>query len=265
MIRVNGTVRKLSTIFLLLSCGGNVTQAPATVCAPGQQIECACAAGAKGAQPCKDDGSGYERCDCSGGSGGAAGSMSLDASNGGAGGEAGSGGAPAFDAELDRFADSERDAMADIPGIDVLGPCTSGVRWTGGDAPSPLMTPGKACMNSGCHSSTSKTKMTLGGTVYPLKGGYDDDDCNGLDSTMVGAAIEIVDVDGTPLAIPRVPINPVGNFHADRPLPSSFRVKLHSQGRTAEKMTPVSNGDCNYCHRQDDFMGAKGRIVPASQ
>jgi hypothetical protein len=110
---------------------------------------------------------------------------------------------------------------------------------------------------------SSKTKMTFGGTIYSIKGAHDEDNCNGLDSRMEGAAIEVLELDGSPAAIPRASINPAGNFYGDRPLPAMFRVRLHSGGRTIEKMTPVSNGDCNYCHRQDDFMGAKGRIVPA--
>jgi hypothetical protein len=146
----------------------------------------------------------------------------------------------------------------------MMGPCQSGQRWTQSDTtPSPLMTPGKACMTSSCHSATSKTKMTFGGTIYSIKGAHDEDNCNGLDSRMEGAAIEVLEVDGSPAPIPRASINPAGNFFGDRPLPAMFRVRLHSGGRSIEKMTPVSNGDCNYCHRQDDFMGAKGRIVPA--
>ena len=34
------------------------------VCAPGLQVECACVGGAKGAQACKNDGSGYGTCQC---------------------------------------------------------------------------------------------------------------------------------------------------------------------------------------------------------
>jgi hypothetical protein len=147
----------------------------------------------------------------------------------------------------------------------MMGPCQSGVRWTQGDTtPSQVMTPGKPCMNAGCHSTTSKTPMTLGGTLYPLKGEHDDDNCNGLNSMMVGAAIEILDLEGNPALPNRLQINPAGNFWSSRPLPPSFKVKIHSQGRVAEKMNPVSNGDCNYCHRKEDFMGAKGRIVPAA-
>jgi hypothetical protein len=37
---------------------------PATACTPGQQVECACPLGIEGAQACKEDGSGYEPCQC---------------------------------------------------------------------------------------------------------------------------------------------------------------------------------------------------------
>jgi hypothetical protein len=76
-----------SLIIAVVSCGGGENSTPDAsikVCAPGQQIECACPAGAKGAQACKDDGSGYERCDCNTGSGGATSGDASDTSTGGA-------------------------------------------------------------------------------------------------------------------------------------------------------------------------------------
>jgi hypothetical protein len=143
-----------------------------------------------------------------------------------------------------------------------LGQCVSGVRW-GGGTPSQVHNPGKACLASGCHSPTSKTPMTLGGTVYPLKGEHDDDDCYGIDPTMGGVGVEILDMDGMSLNIPRLQVNGSGNFYTAKALPPAYRVVVHSGGRQARQMTTVSNGDCNYCHRKEDFMGAKGRIVPA--
>jgi hypothetical protein len=96
-------------VIALASCGGRETPAPdasVNVCAPNQQIECACPAGARGAQACKDDGSGYESCDCSTGSGGAT-SDASDASTGGAdvdsayGPDATTADAPTADAPVD--------------------------------------------------------------------------------------------------------------------------------------------------------------------
>ena len=94
-----------------------------------------------------------------------------------------------------------------------------------------------------------------------MKGEHDEDNCNGLDSTMVGAAIEITDEAGMPL-FARLTINPAGNFYTTRSVPGTFKVKLFSQGREIAMKEPVTNGDCNYCHRKDDFMQTKGRIVP---
>lgn len=63
----------------------------ARVCVPGVTSECACPGGAKGAQACKDDGTGYDTCQCASGSGGSAGSGGS--STGGSAGQSGSGGA----------------------------------------------------------------------------------------------------------------------------------------------------------------------------
>ena len=61
---------------VLAACSSDDPE-PAKVCAPGQQIECACPGGSKGAQVCDADGGGYGACapcDVSaGGSGGSAG------------------------------------------------------------------------------------------------------------------------------------------------------------------------------------------------
>jgi hypothetical protein len=146
-----------------------------------------------------------------------------------------------------------------------IGQCTSGKVWTGGNTPSPNHYPGTSCMGSSCHTSSSKTAITIGGTIYPLKGEHDDDNCNGLDSSMTPAAIAILDDSGMNELIPRLQINTVGNFFTtSKALPSSFRVKVISQGREAVMKDPVTNGDCNYCHRKEDFQMTKGRIVPAA-
>jgi hypothetical protein len=76
------------------------------LCVPGQQIECACPGGGKGAQKCRADGTGFEACDgCKSAgstSGGQSGATSSSAASGGGGaggatsssGSSGSGGAP---------------------------------------------------------------------------------------------------------------------------------------------------------------------------
>lgn len=59
---------------VLLACSSDDPE-PAKVCAPGQQIECACPGGSKGAQVCDADGGGYGACaPCAVGGGGSGGS-----------------------------------------------------------------------------------------------------------------------------------------------------------------------------------------------
>jgi len=166
------------------------------------------------------------------------------------------------------------DAGPDITIIDVsgepdvpIGKCMSGRRWTGSKG-SDLMNPGVPCMGPGCHSPTSKAPivpMTMGGTIYALGGERDDNDCNGIDGA--GMAVAVWDEGMTMEVIPRVQVNSVGNFYTSRGLPDTYKVEVIQQGRKAP-MTGVINGkmnggDCNYCHSAADFMGAKGRIVPA--
>lgn len=79
-------------LFLVLTACGSADDSKdlfgSRVCVPGATQECACPGGAKGAQACNDDGSGFAACDCAGGSGGGAG-----ADGGGQSGSGGTGGA----------------------------------------------------------------------------------------------------------------------------------------------------------------------------
>ena len=143
------------------------------------------------------------------------------------------------------------------------GKCTSGRRWTSGNMASEGMTPGRPCMGAGCHTDSSPTKLTLAGTVYPLMGERDENDCNGIDGN--GTAIAVMD-EMTGEILQRIAINGVGNFNYRAPLPARYKVKLLALGREAVMMAPitsVADGNCNLCHTPENFMGAKGRIVPA--
>ncbi|HMI89438.1 MAG TPA: hypothetical protein VK550_35430 [Polyangiaceae bacterium] len=141
------------------------------------------------------------------------------------------------------------------------GSCTSGQRWTGGNTPSANMAPGRACLASGCHTPNSKVPFTLAGTIYPAKGEHDDQDCNGLD----GVGVAVVPMDDMGVELGRIQVNSVGNFSSNnKMLPPSYKVKVIRGGVDYVMKATVTNGDCNYCHTPEDYMGAKGRIVPTN-
>ena len=157
--------------------------------------------------------------------------------------------------------------VADVTGEPdvMLGKCMSGRRWTGGKGTA-LMNPGVPCMGPGCHSPTSKSPiepMTMAGTIYPLGGERDENDCNGIDP--VGIALAVMDDAGMEV-IPRIQLNQAGNFYTSKALPDTYKVKIIQQGREVPMIAPVNGrmngGDCNFCHQAVDYMGAKGRIVP---
>jgi hypothetical protein len=141
------------------------------------------------------------------------------------------------------------------------GECQSGVRWNGNN-PDAVHFPGRPCMGSGCHSATSRTPMTIGGTVYPIKGQHDEDNCYGLNPAMTPAAIVPMDSPMGMELIGRLAINGSGNFYSNKALPQSFHVKVISMGREALQNSPVTDGNCNSCHTRDGVAGAKGRITP---
>ena len=154
------------------------------------------------------------------------------------------------------------DAKSEVEAV-VMGPCSSGVRWNNNMPPTDRMNPGMPCWGAaGCHTSSSTTKLTAAGTIYPLNGLHDENNCNGLDSTMTGAAIAILDVDTGAELGTRLVMNPAGNFWTTRSLPPRYKVKLVSSGREIAMDAPVSDGNCNYCHSAEGIMMAKGRIIP---
>jgi hypothetical protein len=139
--------------------------------------------------------------------------------------------------------------------------CTSGKYWTMGDTPSALHHPGLPCMGGGCHSTTTKTPMTFGGTIYSIKGLHDENECDGVDG--VGGAVAVTDDMGNEnTAFGRIQINSVGNFYTNKPLPPTFKVKFFYMGATASPAVTLTDGNCNYCHTQAGFKDAKGRIIP---
>jgi len=154
------------------------------------------------------------------------------------------------------------DAKSEVEAV-VSGPCASGVRWNSTMPPSDKMNPGVPCWGAGgCHTPSSKTVLTAAGTIYPLNGLHDENNCYGLDSTMTGAAIAIFDVDTGNEILPRLQMNPAGNFWTTRPMPAKYMVKLFSNSKIVEMIAPVTDGNCNYCHSAEGIMMAKGRIIP---
>lgn len=132
--------------------------------------------------------------------------------------------------------------------------CTSGTSWTQGDAESPLMHPGGACIT--CHTQRRKgPSLHIGGTVYPS--GHEPDECYGQGSAM----IEVTDAQGRLL---RLTSNASGNFlyETRRGLVSfPIKVKVVYMGRERAMAGAAMSGDCNSCHTQTGASGAPGRVT----
>jgi len=134
---------------LVISCTSTSSkQTVQSSCTPGDQKDCSCTTGSKGAQVCKPDGTGYETCVCgasggsggggAGGTGGGSGGSSGDAgaSGGGSGGGAGaSGGAAggsgggALGARCTSAADcgSSLECLSDLTNIGLSGSIAKGL------------------------------------------------------------------------------------------------------------------------------------------
>jgi hypothetical protein len=139
-----------------------------------------------------------------------------------------------------------------------VGACQSGKFWTDGIKPGfPEKTPGRGCLNTGCHTPTSKVPLTVGGTIYG--GLHDVDDCNGVDG--VGYAVAILDEAGMEIPNLKLFVGGSGNFYTTRALPPNFKVKVIKGGIDTAMIAPISDGNCNSCHTAEGTKGAKGRII----
>ena len=138
--------------------------------------------------------------------------------------------------------------------------CTSGIVWTVESSSREFMTPGAPCLD--CHGPSAKVPFTLAGTIYSFSAANDDDNCNGLDSTFIPAAVAILDEAGNEMGT-RMATNASGNFYTYRALPRSYGIRIYSNGRSVDMQAPVTDGNCNSCHTADGRMGAKGRITIA--
>lgn len=140
--------------------------------------------------------------------------------------------------------------------------CHSGKTWTMGEIESPLMHPGRACLN--CHAQQVdepevQSYLQLAGTVYDF--GHDPDDCYGVDGGADPTTVEITDAMMTRFTLP---VGPSGNFMITiEDAPVTFPITaLVRRGDAVRAMgSPQQTGDCNLCHTQDGTSGAPGRIV----
>jgi len=137
--------------------------------------------------------------------------------------------------------------------------CSTGKFWTGGDKGSPLMHPGKACID--CHQRGVRGErgppFALAGTVF--ESGHEPDDCNGVNGKVETATVEITDANGR---VTRLSVNAAGNFYLEGlSLRTPYTAKVSYQGRTRSMATPQTSGDCNSCHTQSGAEGAPGRIA----
>lgn len=136
--------------------------------------------------------------------------------------------------------------------------CASREIWTYADKDSPLMNPGRSCVQ--CHAETNDPThaplYTVGGTVMVLP--HEDDDCRGAP----GMTVTLTDANGTEWSMTA---NSAGNFWLDADavvaMPYTARIE-DGDGNVSQMNMPVSDGDCASCHTRDGANGALGRLVP---
>jgi hypothetical protein len=136
--------------------------------------------------------------------------------------------------------------------------CHSEEIWTYQDKDSPLMNPGRSCVQ--CHADENDEFHApfykVGGTV--MQDLHDADDCR-------GAAQQIVIVTDGLGNEHQMRTNTAGNFWLDADVelvpPFSARI-IDTEGRQRVKQVPVDSGDCASCHTAEGDQGAPGRLTP---
>jgi hypothetical protein len=139
--------------------------------------------------------------------------------------------------------------------------CTSGEIWAFLDKDSPLMNPGRSCVQ--CHAETNDAThaplYTLAGTV--MEAPDEENDCRGAD----GMTVTVVDAAG--VEFPML-ANSAGNFWLAPDvvvaMPYTARIE-DAYGNVSVKQTPVSDGDCTSCHTPTVGGTSPGRLVPPAQ
>lgn len=133
--------------------------------------------------------------------------------------------------------------------------CTSNSFWTHGDRESPLMHPGRACID--CHAQGEGPRFTVAGTVFPTA--HEPDDCNGVGAGAV--KVVITDANGQVITLD---VNAAGNFPPTKSRPPTiampYTAKVVSGDKVRAMKTPQTSGDCNGCHTERGTNQAPGRI-----
>jgi hypothetical protein len=137
-------------------------------------------------------------------------------------------------------------------GISTDNACSSGLRWTGGNAESPAMHPGADCI--GCHSSGEGPRFLIAGTVYATID--EPTDCLGVS----GVTVTITDATGRTADVTS---NDAGNFYlsAKSGLTMPIRASLAFEGRQRIMGAAQGTGACASCHTTTGASGAPGRIL----
>jgi mono/diheme cytochrome c family protein len=132
--------------------------------------------------------------------------------------------------------------------------CASALKWTGGNAESPLMHPGGDCI--ACHAKEGDgPNYEVAGTVYQALA--ESTDCYGLE----GITVELTDAEGT---VHTMTTNASGNFFAKSGKSSivmPYTARLVMGDKEAKMVTPQSIANCAECHTAKGAAGASGRIV----
>jgi hypothetical protein len=131
--------------------------------------------------------------------------------------------------------------------------CASGATWTGGNAGSPLMYPGRACL--ACHQVMGGPAYRAAGTVYSML--QEPDDCNGAGPPPQLTVI-VTDANGRTR---EMPVNAAGNFFTRQPIRAPYRARVTDGTNTRVMQGSVTSGDCNSCHTAGGANGASGRIL----
>lgn len=129
--------------------------------------------------------------------------------------------------------------------------CASGERWSGGNAGSPLMHPGRDCI--GCHSDGEGPRFSVAGTVFDRVD--EPDECFGT----ADVRVELIGADGRTVVMHS---NDAGNFdHGRVDLAMPYTARLVYEGRERLMTTPQTELNCASCHAATGLNGAPGRIL----